>query len=436
MHKLNAIKVRNAAHPGGETTRPITIGDGNGLYLQITHKGSKSWIYKYQIKGTPRQMGLGSADADGNGGLSLKEARERATEAHKLKGQGIDPIDARNAAKAQKQLATEQAEGRTFRIAAERYIDTQRAGWRNAKHAAQWLSSLKQHAFPHIGERDVSSISVEDIIAVLKPIWERIPETASRVRQRIEGTLDYAAAPSRRWRSTENPARWKGVLEHELAPTSKVKKVSHYPSLPWQQAPEFWRALQRRDGMAALVTQFVILTACRSGEARQATWNEIDLERAIFTLPGTRTKNRHLHQIALSTAAVEILRSVRPLSSGRPDDLVFPSPVSGDAKPQPLSTMALPQLVRGMSLDNLAPGELPRWRDAENRPVVVHGFRTTFKSWSLSSGYPDHLSEKALAHVEKDKTRAAYAREQLLDERRPMMEAWAEHCFDRASRAR
>ncbi len=429
MHKLNSVKVRNAVHPGRGSPGPFDIGDGGGLYLQVTLSGSKSWLYKYQLKRKPREMGLGSADADGNGGLSLKEAREAAAAARKLRSQGIDPIDARNTARAQKQLATERAEGRTFRTAAERYIDTQRAGWRNAKHAAQWLSTLERYVFPSIGDRDVADIGVEDVIAILKPIWEKIPETASRVRQRIEATLDYTAAPSRRWRSTENPARWKGLLEHELPPASKVKKVRHHPSLPWQQAPEFVKALQGRDGVAALVAQFVILTACRTGEARQATWNEIDLEKAIFTIPGIRMKNGLIHQIALSTAAVEILRSIQPLSSGRPDDLVFPSPMSVTTRPRPLSDMALSQLVRGMSSDGLAPGELPRWRDAENRPVVVHGFRATFKSWSLSSGYPDHLSEKALAHVEKDKTRAAYAREQLLDERRPMMEAWANYCL-------
>ena len=182
--------------------------------------------------------------------------------------------------------------------------------------------------------------------------------------------------------------------------------------------------------MAALVIQFAILTGCRSGEVRDATWNEIDLERAIFTIPAKRMKNKKLlHQVPLSPAAVAILRNVAPLSSNRPDDLVFPSPATRSGRPTALSSMALSEQVRGMSTDGLEPDRLPRWRDAENKSVTVHGFRTSFKAWSLSKGYPDHLSEKALSHIDKDKTRAAYAREALLEERRPMMEAWADYCL-------
>lgn len=284
--------------------------------------------------------------------------------------------------------------------------------------------------FPTLGGMDVANISIAEVVGVLKPIWQEIPETASRVRQRIEAILDYAAAPSRKWRSSEYPARWRGLLEHELPPTSKVRRVHHYPSLHWQQLKGFIAALNEHDGVAAQALKFAILTACRSGEVRGAVWNEINLEKATWTIPANRMKAGRLHRVALSKPAIKVLEAVRPLSSGKPKDLIFTAPASSKM----LSDMALSQLVHGMSGDGLGKGRLPRWRDSENRAIVVHGFRSTFKSWALSTSYPDHLSEIALSHSDSNKVRAAYAREDLLDERRPLMDAWGTLCVSPASK--
>ncbi len=424
MPKLSVAKVRSTTHPGGKTKRPIRLGDGAGLYLQIAPGDTKSWLLRFTRHGNAREMGLGAADPDGRTGVSLSAARHLAADARRQLQAGLDPIVERDKAALERRKAEERGKDQTFRKAAEGYIATHRAGWKNAKHADQWQSTLEAHVFPALGVMDVANISIADVVSVLKPIWQKIPETASRVRQRIEAILDYAAAPSRRWRSSENPARWRGLLEHELPPTSKVRNVHHLPSLPWQQIKAFMVALVDHKGIAAQALKFTILTACRSGEVRGAVWNEIDLEKGTWTIPANRMKAGRLHRVALSKPAIEILEVMRSLSSGKPKGLVFRSPAST----RKLSDMALSQLVRGMSADGLGKGHLPRWRDSENRAVVVHGFRSTFKSWALSTSYPDHLSEIALSHNDKDKVRAAYAREDLLDERRTMMEAWGKLC--------
>jgi integrase len=422
--------MRGAAHPGGKLKRPIRIGDGAGLYLQIAAGDTKSWLLRFTRHGKAREMGLGAADPDGRVGVSLSEARLLAANARRQLQAGLDPIVERDTAALERRKAEERGKDQTFRKAAEGYIAAHRAGWKNAKHADQWLSTLEAYVFPALGGADVANITIADVIDVLKPIWQKIPETASRVRQRIEAVLDYAAAPSRRWRSSENPARWRGLLEHELPPTSRLGSVHHYPSLPWQQIKAFMAILDEHEGVAALALKFAILTGCRSGEVRGAVWNEIDLENATWTIPASRMKAGKIHRIALSKPTIGILKTRRLLSSGRPQDLVFSSPSST----RKLSDMALSQLVRGMSSDGLERGQKPRWRDSENRAVVVHGFRSTFKSWALSTSYPDHLSEIALSHSDKNKVRAAYAREDLLEERRSLMDAWASLCTSPVSK--
>jgi len=424
MTHLSVARVRAARHPGSKTKRPIRISDGSGLCLQIAPSGTKSWLYRFTRHGKAREMGLGPADPDGRTGVSLSQARVLATDAKRQLQAGLDPITERNKVLEEKARAEQRSKTHTFRVAAEGYIATHKAGWKNAKHAGQWQSTLETHVFPRLGGTDVAKIGVSDVLAVLKPIWQKTPETASRVRQRIEAILDYSAAPSRRWRPTENPARWRSVLEHELPPASKVHRVRHRPSLPWQQVNSFIAALEVHEGMAAFALKFAILTACRSGEARGATWGEIDLEDATWTIPAKRMKAAQVHRVPLSKAALNVLHYVRQFSAGKRTDLVFPSPVSR----KQLSDMALSQLVRGMSHDGLKTDQLPRWRDGENRAVVVHGFRSTFKSWALTTSYPDHLSELALAHIDRNKVRAAYARDDLLEERRPIMEVWGRLC--------
>ena len=424
MPQLTVVKLRSAKHPGGKVTRPIRLGDGAGLYLQLAVNDTKSWLLRFTRHGVAREMGLGAADPDGRAGLSLSEARQQAAEAKRLLQAGMDPITERDKGRLEKRLAEERGKEHTFRLAAEGYIATHSPAWKSAKHTEQWQSTLEAYVYPAIGGMDVAQIGVSDVLGVLKPIWQKIPETASRVRQRIEKALDHAGAPSRRWRSSENPARWRGVLEHELPPISKIKKVSHRPSLPLEQTKAFMETLGSHDGMSAMALRFMIFTGCRSGEGRGAVWGEIDLDTAVWTIPAKRMKGGVLHRIPLSKPALTVLRQVQSLSSGKHNALVFPSALSGKA----LSDMALSQLMRGMSFDGLEDGALPRWRDGENRAAVPHGFRATFKSWTRETGYPDHLSEIALAHKDKDKVRAAYAREDLLEQRRPMMEAWAKVC--------
>jgi len=425
MSRLTVAKLRSARHPGGATTRPSTVCDGGGLYLQITPSNSKSWIFRFRRKGKSREMGLGSADPDGRSGPSLAQARIKAAEAKKLLQSGIDPIKERD--RIQRELTQAEQRGReqTFRKAAEGCMAAKRDGWKNKKHAQQWEMTLKIYAYPILGDMDVAEIYVNDVLAVLKPIWGTVPESASRLRQRIEAVLDYAAAPARQWRSTENPARWRGVLEHELPKKSKVRPVRHHPSLPHEEVNAFISSMAEHTGMAAQALMLMILTACRSNEVLGATWAEINEEKAVWTIPAKRMKGGRVHRVPLSPQALSVLREAKA-AYGWQGSLVFPSPRTGTV----LSDMALSQLVRGMAFDGLEEGAPPRWRDPEeeNRAIVPHGFRATFKGWTRVKGYADHMSEIALAHNDKNKTRAAYARDDMLEERRPMMDAWARYC--------
>lgn len=251
----------------------------------------------------------------------------------------------------------------------------------------------------------------------------RTPETASRLRGRIEAVLDFARA--RGWRAGENPARWRGHLAELLPSPRKLRLVEHLPALPWQEVSAFLEALARHRGMTALALRFLVLTAARSGEVREMRWGEVDEARHIWTIPAARMKAKRLHRVPLSAAAMAVLEEVRPLAPEGPERaqaLVFP----GGREGRPLSDMGLSMLLRGMSLDDLPEGALPRWRDEAGRAVVPHGFRSSFRGWTRAQGWPDHLGEMALAHVDKDRVRAAYARDDLLEERRPMMEAWGE----------
>ncbi|NDB69244.1 MAG: integrase, partial [Methylocystaceae bacterium] len=318
----------------------------------------------------------------------------------------------------------------TFQAATEACYASRQGVWKNEKHADQWISTLRVHAFPKIGKKPVASIGTEEIVSVLKPIWARIPETASRVRGRIESVLSFAAASGMR-PAGPNPAAWRGNLSELLGAPSKLKAAArrskgrgeNFPSLPYTDLPRFMAALQEREGMAALALRFAILVAARTGEVRAMTWADVDLDAAIWVVPAAKMKAGKLHIVPLSAQAISVLEHVRPLQSGA-KSLVFPSRKAG----RPLSDMALSMLVRGMCTDGLAEGERPRWSDPEGRAIVPHGFRASFKAWSLSNSWPDHLSEKALAHTDANKVRAAYAREQLVEERRPMMTAWADWC--------
>ncbi len=373
---LNARKV--------ETAPPGRHGDGRGLFLYVKKSGSRSWVLRYQVAGRRRDLGLGAYP-----GVSLAMARERAVEARRLIANGEDPI-------AKKQ----QAKPKTFRDAALELIESKRPGWKNAKHAAQWTSTLEACAFPKLGQMQVAKIETADVIAALKPIWMEKPETANRVRQRIEAVIDYSSALG--IREGDNPARWRGHLDHLLPKPTKVRAVSHHPALPHADIAEFMAALGQRSGVATRALTFTVLTAARSGETRGMTWGEVDLEARIWTVPAQRMKAGKEHRVPLTDAAIALLGDKRDA-----DKLVFESEAK---KGKPISDMSMTAVLRRMGRDR----------------TTVHGFRSTFRDWAgETTGFPREVIEAALAHGIKDKAEAAYARSDLFDKRRKLMEAWA-----------
>jgi integrase len=423
------LKAKLAALAKSPAAAPVRIGDGGGLHLLVkaNQAGGGVWVLRYTYGDKRRDMGLGAYPAVG-----LAEARDAAEDARKLLRAGVDPLAAREAAKAEQARAAAEAEAKavTFRDAATATVAAKRDGWSNPKHAAQWLATLEQHAFPKIGNTAVAEIDLAAVLSVLRPIWPLVPETASRLRQRIEAVLDLARV--RGWRAGENPARWRGLLSEELPPPRRVKRVEHRPALPWQQVPAFWTALAEVQGMGAAALRFAILTAARTGEVRGMTWRELDMEGGLWSVPGARMKGRRLHRVPLSAAALDVLRAVRP-SKPRADAIVFPN-TNGD----PISDMTVSAVVRRMN--EPAEGEeadaLPRWRDHEGRAVVPHGFRSTFRDWAGETR-PEgsQVVERALAHAVRDKVEAAYARSDLLEKRRPLMDAWAAWCLRPAGAA-
>jgi integrase len=398
---------------------PKRLGVGQGLHL-LLKPGAEggSWVLRLVVNGKRRDMGLGAYPA-----VSLAEARQGAAEALQQARSGMDPLAARNAQKAAQRQVTDSPTVITFRDAAIEVIASKRHGWSNPKHAAQWISTLEKFCFPVIGDVPVDQVDTPQVLKVLRPIWTEIPETASRLRQRVEAILDAARALG--LRSGENAARWRGHLSEVLPPPRRVKPVKHQPSLPWQQMAGFMRELDFMPGIAPMALRFILLTAARTGEVRAMRWGEVDLQRRIWTVPAQRMKARRLHRKPLEGKAFAILQELRTWGRGHADDLVFPSE-GGRA----LSDMSIAAVIRRMNEQDKKQNAdtVPKWRSHDGRPVVPHGFRTSFKGWARANAYPDELSEIALAHADKDKVRAAYAREDLLEERRPMMAAWSEWC--------
>ncbi len=373
---LSAQKVK-AAKPGRH-------GDGRGLFLYVKPSGARSWVLRYQVQGRRRDLGLGPYPD-----VSLAMARERASEARRLIVMGGDPITKK-----------QQAKPKTFRDAALELIESKRPGWKNAKHAAQWTSTLEAYAFPKLGEMQVAKIETADVIAALKPIWAKKPETANRVRQRIEAVIDYASALG--IRAGDNPARWRGHLDNLLPKPTKMRAVKHHPALPHAGIAAFMATLEQRSGVAARALAYTILTAARSGETRGMTWAEIDLEAGIWTIPAQRMKAGKEHRVPLTDAAIALLGNMRDA-----DSLVFESEAK---KGKPISDMSMTAVLRRMGRND----------------ITVHGFRSTFRDWAgETTGFPREVIEAALAHGIKDKAEAAYARSDLFDKRRNLMEAWS-----------
>lgn len=371
--------------------------DGLGLYVQVLDTGTKSWIFRYMLKGKARKMGLGPVHT-----VSLATAREKAAEARRKLLDGFDPIESRDEERQARALA--QASVLTFKEAAQKYISAHRAGWKNAKHAAQWATTLETYVYPTLGKLSVADVDVGLVLKVLEPIWSEKPETASRVRGRIESVLDWATA--RGYRTADNPARWRGHLDKLLPARMKVAKVKHHAALPYAELPSFMEALRKLDGVSSRALEFTILTAARTGEAVGAQWSEMDRNNAMWIIPASRMKAGREHRVPLSPCAIELLDSL-PREKG--SDFVF---VGAKARAG-LSNMSLLMTLRRMERDDL----------------TVHGFRSTFRDWAAeTTAYPHELLEVALSHVVSDKTVAAYQRGDMVDKRRRLMADWAAYC--------
>ncbi|TDX28389.1 integrase [Modicisalibacter xianhensis] len=391
IHKLSPRKVVTAG-PGKHE-------DGGGLRLVVSGGGAKKWVLRFTMKSKRREMGLGSFPD-----IGLADARRKAEHYRRLAKDGTDPIQARDAE--QQEISTP-----TFTTCAARYIQSHRRSWRNAKHARQWVTTLKTYARPVIGNMPIDEIDTHDIVAILNPIWTTKTETAKRVQGRIENILDYAAA--HKYRDESNPARWRGHLDKLLAKPSRVKKVSHHPAMPYDDVAAFMAELQGYTSISSKALQFLILTATRTSETLFTGWHEIDLENATWTIPAERMKARREHRVPLSIRAVSLLSDL-PRLQGNP--YVFPGARLG----RPLSNMAMLQLMRGMGY-GVGGGR---------GDYVPHGFRSSFRDWSGEvSSYPRDVAEMALAHTIENKVEAAYRRGDLFDKRRAMMQEWADYIF-------
>jgi integrase len=379
--KLTTLLVRQQHRRG-------LFGDGGGLFLQVSERGAKSWIFRFKKDGRLRVMGLGPVHT-----VSLAEAREAARLCRKARLGGIDPIDARRAGRIEERI--EAARAMSFAECAAAYIAAHRAGWRNPKHAAQWPSTLAAYVYPIFGGLPVQAIDTGLVVKAIEPIWTTKPETASRVRGRIESVLDWAAA--RGHRQGENPARWRGHLENLLPKKSKVRRVEHHAALPYVEISAFMGELRGQEGIAARALAFAILTAARTGEVIGATWAEIDVAARLWTIPAERMKAGKEHRVPLSETATAILGQ---MDQGR--DKVFP-----------ISNMAMAMLLRRMGRGDL----------------TVHGFRSSFSDWCAErTAFPSEVREMALAHTVADKVEAAYRRGDLFEKRRALAEAWAKFC--------
>tara|TARA_X000000950_G_scaffold173549_1_gene211083 strand:- start:108 stop:1319 length:1212 start_codon:yes stop_codon:yes gene_type:complete len=370
---------------------------GDGLYLQVSNQGTKSWLFRYKSPVTKKQreMGLGSYKF-----VDLAQARQWALDSKKLVIEGKDPIEERIADNSRLRLA--QARNLTFKEISEACITSKSHEWKSSKHAQQWNNTLKTYAFPILGELPISAITTDLILKVLEPIWVSKAETASRVRQRIETIWDYAKARS--YVTGENPARLRGHLDKILPKTSKVKRVRHHPALPYKQIGAFIVKLRNHDGFSALALEFAILTASRPSEVTGAKWIEFDIKELVWTIPADRMKAGREHRVPLSSRAIEILNSIK--SNRNPMDHVFP----GLKHNKGLSNNAFRALVKKMHITNVTP----------------HGFRSTFRDWASEEAFQfsAETAELAIAHTNKNKTEAAYRRGDQLERRRELMTEW------------
>lgn len=361
-------------------------GDGNGLYLKVDPSGSKRWIQRLVIHGKRRDVGLGSASL-----VTLADARETALQNRKLARSGGDPIATRK----------RDAAVMTFEAAAQRVHDLHLPTWRNAKHGNQWINTLREYVLPHFGKKRLDAINSADVLSALSPIWNSRPETARRVKQRIGTVMKWAIAQG--WRA-DNPAEAiaKALPKHDRS------KVKHQTALPYGEVASALRRVRDSDASTSskLALEFLVLTATRSGETRGALWDEVDFDKAVWTIPAERMKAKRAHRVPLSQPCMETLKLAKPLKS-ETSNFLFPGTVSG----KPLSDTTLSKLLKELGIN-----------------AVPHGFRSSFRDWAgEQTNFPREVCEFALAHVIKDKAEAAYARSDLFSKRRSLMDAWAEY---------
>lgn len=380
---LTALEIKRLSDVGTHA-----VGTVPGLMLRIGDNGSKYWLLRTTINGKRTDIGVGSYPE-----IGLADAVKQARELKAKIKDGINPV----AERVKPALAAKQS----FKSVAAAYIDSHRAGWKNAKHMQQWANTLETYAFPFIGDKHVGDVTVADVLALLQPIWATKNETASRVRNRIELVLSYGQALGYMPRGL-NPASWRGNLDSLLPKPSKVAAVEHHPAIDYKAAMVFLARLRAMPGMGARCLEFVMLTACRSGEARLATWDEIDVEGKVWNIPADRMKAGRAHRVPLSEPVVKLLK-VLPRIEG--EVLVFP----GMKPNKPLSDMSLTACMRRLNLD-----------------AVPHGLRSTFRDWAAeTTSYPNEVVEMALAHAVGNATEAAYRRGDLFAKRVQLMEAWA-----------
>tara|TARA_R110002072_G_scaffold92563_1_gene205942 strand:+ start:332 stop:1567 length:1236 start_codon:yes stop_codon:yes gene_type:complete len=393
VSKLNPKKIENLTTPG-------TYEDGNGLRLVVKPNGSKSWVLRFQLNKKRREMGLGRFPD-----VSLKKARVDAATQRGLLLKRRDPLTERNLAVAAKQKAERETEAKsyTFKMAAADYIASHRAGWKNAKHAQQWANTLETYAEPFLGNIPPNDITTDHVLSVLQPIWFDKPETASRVRNRIELVLD--AAKARGLRQGENPARWRGHLDKLLPPRLKVRARKHHTALPYSELPDFMPLLEQSNEYSYQAARVTILSALRTSEVLGAEWDEIDLKAKVWTIPVERMKAEKEHRVPLSPALINLFKNL-PRVDGNP--YVFPGMREGKHLSNTAMLMTLRRIGRG--------------------DLTMHGFRSTFRDWAGEcTPHPRDVCEQALAHSLGNSVEAAYRRGDLFEKRRVLMDDWTRY---------
>jgi integrase len=365
---------------------PGDHADGNGLYMRVKPSGMKTWLFRYQVNGHRHAMGLGSTRLK-----SLAQAREKSYELALKISDGIDPI--------QERKVLERKTSITFMDAAARYIKVMRPSWKNVKHAQQWQNTLDKYCTP-IADLPVDKIDSYLVMQCLEPIWAVIPETASRIRGRMEKILDWSRVNG--YREGENPARWSGHLDQSLPRKTKIRTVKGHASMPYTELPQFWPVLNLLQGLGARALEFTILTACRTSEVLNAKWQEIDEPSQIWTIPAERMKAGKEHRVPLSNATLSLLNALKNQQRG---DLIFP----GQKRNHSLSNMTMLKVLQRLE-----------------HAYTPHGFRSTFRTWiSEKTNHVHEVAEAALAHTIGDKVVAAYQRGDLFEKRRQLMLDWA-----------